>query len=100
MAAQTREKPEWTDVDTSSFPKELEATLKVYGKADVQIKESLTQALIANPKQPELKDGYGFKYSLRVDQDTEVVKIAYAEVKLPAGSSGKVFDPFGTDDDE
>ena len=99
MAA-TKEKLDWINVDTSKFPKDLEATLKVYGQADVILKTRITEALVANPKQPELKDGYGFKYSLRVDQDTEAVVIAYAEAKLPAGKSGKVFDPFGDDDTE
>tara|TARA_Y100000310_G_C20092239_1_gene538806 strand:+ start:129 stop:425 length:297 start_codon:yes stop_codon:yes gene_type:complete len=98
MAVQ-REKLDWTDVDTSKFPKDLEATLKAYGKAEVILKTRINDALVGNPNQPELKEGYGFKFSLRVDMDTEVVKIAYAEAKLPAGSSGKVFDPFGTDEE-
>mgnify|MGYP003637334830 FL=1 len=98
MAAQ-KEKLDWINVDTSKFPKDLEATLKVYGQADVILKTRITEALETNPKQPELKEGYGFKYSLRVDQETEVVKIAYAEAKLPAGTSGKVFDPFGADEE-
>jgi alanine racemase len=95
-----QEKLKWTDVDTRKFPKDLAETLKLYGKADVELKTKITEALIANPKQPDLKDGYGYKYSLRIDQETAIVKIGYAEAKLKAGSSGPAFDPFGTDDTE
>ena len=93
-------KLKWTDVDTRKFPKDLAETLKLYGKADIELKTRISEALVANPKQPDLKEGYGYKYSLRVDQETATVIIGYAEAKLKAGSSGPAFDPFGTDDTE
>lgn len=86
-------KLKWINIKTDGFPKEIAETLKLYGKADVQIKESLTDVLTAHPNVPALEDGYGFKYSLRADE-TGAVKVAYAQAKLPAGS-GEFFDPFG-----
>jgi len=93
MAALTREtKLKWINLNTDGFPKPIAETLKVYGQADVQIKESLTDVLTKHPNVPALEDGYGFKYSLRVDE-TGAVKVAYAQAKLPSGS-GEFFDPF------
>ena len=93
MAALTREtKLKWINIKTDGFPKEIAETLKLYGKADVQIKENLTDVLTAHPNVPALEDGFGFKYSLRVDE-TGAVKVAYAQAKLPSGS-GEFFDPF------
>ena len=93
MAPLNREaKLKWINIKTDGFPKEIAETLKLYGKADIQIKKGLTDVLTAHPLVPKLDDGYGFKYSLRVDE-TGAVKVAYAQAKLPSGS-GEFFDPF------
>ena len=39
MAAQ-KEKLDWINVDTSKFPKDLEATLKVYGSSKNSLRRS------------------------------------------------------------
>ena len=88
-------KLKWINIKTEAFPQAMAATLKVYGQADVQIKQGLTDVLEAHPQVPDLAPGHGFKYSLRVDE-TGNVKIAYAQAKLPAGS-GEFFDPFSTE---
>ena len=50
MAPLNREaKLKWINIKTDGFPKEIAETLKVYGKADVQIKESLTDVLTKHP---------------------------------------------------
>ena len=98
MAPLNREaKLKWINIKTDGFPKELAETLKLYGKADIQIKQGLTDVLTAHPKVPALEDGYGFKFSLRVDE-TGSAKVAYAQAKLPSGS-GEFFDPFGTNEE-
>ena len=98
-ARENQEKPDWVDLETKDFPQELAATLKAYGQAEVMLKRECKAILTDHPKVANVKDGYGFKFSFKVNEATGSVVIGYAECKLPKGSSGKTFNPFASDEE-